>query len=337
MWGGRSDIRGCRCCGRSGSSDLFLLGGITGIMCASPALDFHLQRHVLRRRALPQHAGRRIGVRGLRGPLLLVPEDVGATPVRAARPDPFRAVRRRVHADLHPAVRPRDDGDAETHRRLRRHERLDAAQPGVDDRLGDGLGLGVLPFVLAVGLALRKPATEPPNPWGGGTLEWWTDSPPPHGNFRDLPPIRVRPDRSSMRDGPATCDDRAIARGPAARVDGRLRTPRWHRVLVPHLRGGRNPAADRVRDGLRDRCGDHPREAACSSSDAARGSPGDAAAGLGAVRGRAGTGRRRSSAWSSGRGSRSAGSCSRCRRGGSGCRTAMTEADPGRESTNGDD
>jgi cytochrome c oxidase subunit 1 len=52
------------------------------------------------------------------------------------------------------------------------------------------LGIGVLPFLAAVAAALRRPPDQPPNPWGGGTLEWWTDSPPPPGNFRDLPPIR---------------------------------------------------------------------------------------------------------------------------------------------------
>jgi cytochrome c oxidase subunit 1 len=52
------------------------------------------------------------------------------------------------------------------------------------------LGLGVIPFLVAVAEALRRPADQPANPWGGGTLEWWTDSPPPHGNFRDLPPVR---------------------------------------------------------------------------------------------------------------------------------------------------
>jgi heme/copper-type cytochrome/quinol oxidase subunit 1 len=64
------------------------------------------------------------------------------------------------------------------------------------------LGVGVIPFIMAVVLALRKPATEPANPWGGGTLEWWTDSPPPAGNFRDLPPIRSnRPVLDAARAG----------------------------------------------------------------------------------------------------------------------------------------
>jgi cytochrome c oxidase subunit 1 len=52
------------------------------------------------------------------------------------------------------------------------------------------LGLGTIPFLVAVVEALRRPPDQPENPWGGGTLEWWTTSPPPPGNFRDLPPIR---------------------------------------------------------------------------------------------------------------------------------------------------
>ena len=52
------------------------------------------------------------------------------------------------------------------------------------------LGIGVVPFLVAVVAALRRPPDQGPDPWGGATLEWWTDSPPPPGNFRDLPRIR---------------------------------------------------------------------------------------------------------------------------------------------------
>ena len=39
----------------------------------------------------------------------------------------------------------------------------------------------------------RWPAGD--NPWDGGALEWFTSSPPPHHNFTHLPPIRSeRPD-----------------------------------------------------------------------------------------------------------------------------------------------
>ena len=52
------------------------------------------------------------------------------------------------------------------------------------------MGLGGLVFLAAVVLALRKPPDAPDDPWGGNSLEWSTSSPPPHHNFRWLPPIR---------------------------------------------------------------------------------------------------------------------------------------------------
>jgi cytochrome c oxidase subunit 1 len=48
----------------------------------------------------------------------------------------------------------------------------------------------VLIFVIAVVEALRRPRDQPDDPWEGNSLEWWTSSPPPHHNFRSLPPIR---------------------------------------------------------------------------------------------------------------------------------------------------
>jgi cytochrome c oxidase subunit 1 len=52
------------------------------------------------------------------------------------------------------------------------------------------LGVGVLVFLVAVGLALRRPPDQPDDPWGGNSLEWWAASPPEHHNFRTIPPIR---------------------------------------------------------------------------------------------------------------------------------------------------
>jgi cytochrome c oxidase subunit 1 len=51
------------------------------------------------------------------------------------------------------------------------------------------LGLGILPLLAAVVLALRKPATAVADPWGANSLEWATSSPPPHHNFDALPRI----------------------------------------------------------------------------------------------------------------------------------------------------
>jgi cytochrome c oxidase subunit 1 len=52
------------------------------------------------------------------------------------------------------------------------------------------MGVGILPFLAAVVLALRRPPDQPADPWGANSLEWWTTSPPPHHNFTSLPAIR---------------------------------------------------------------------------------------------------------------------------------------------------
>ena len=52
------------------------------------------------------------------------------------------------------------------------------------------MAVGTIPFLVAVVQALRRPPDQPDDPWGGNSLEWWTTSPPPPHNFASLPPIR---------------------------------------------------------------------------------------------------------------------------------------------------
>jgi cytochrome c oxidase subunit 1 len=52
------------------------------------------------------------------------------------------------------------------------------------------LAVGLLPFLVAVWRALRAAPDAPPDPWGANSLEWATSSPPPEHNFVELPPIR---------------------------------------------------------------------------------------------------------------------------------------------------
>jgi cytochrome c oxidase subunit I+III len=49
------------------------------------------------------------------------------------------------------------------------------------------VAIGVLLYVINIVRSLRSGAPAPDNPWGAGTLEWATTSPPQHYNFR-LPP-----------------------------------------------------------------------------------------------------------------------------------------------------
>ena len=51
-------------------------------------------------------------------------------------------------------------------------------------------GVGLVVLDLTISVILRKGNTENANdPWGGHTLEWSTDSPPPTGNFSDAPVV----------------------------------------------------------------------------------------------------------------------------------------------------
>jgi cytochrome c oxidase subunit I len=54
----------------------------------------------------------------------------------------------------------------------------------------DVLGAGVLVFVWNLYVSLRHPVAAGADPWGGFTLEWATTSPPPEFNFTTLPQIR---------------------------------------------------------------------------------------------------------------------------------------------------
>jgi cytochrome c oxidase subunit I len=52
------------------------------------------------------------------------------------------------------------------------------------------IALSVLVFLLNVWRSFRRPDPAPADPWEGHTLEWATTSPPPRGNFESLPKIR---------------------------------------------------------------------------------------------------------------------------------------------------
>lgn len=57
--------------------------------------------------------------------------------------------------------------------------------------LGAGLmGLAAIVFLANVGVSLWHRISAGPDPWGGFSLEWVTASPPPEHNFTAIPPIR---------------------------------------------------------------------------------------------------------------------------------------------------
>jgi cytochrome c oxidase subunit 1 len=57
--------------------------------------------------------------------------------------------------------------------------------------IGSGvIALSILVFLVNLVVSVTARRAAGPDPWGGHTLEWATDSPPPPHNFRALPPVR---------------------------------------------------------------------------------------------------------------------------------------------------
>ena len=54
------------------------------------------------------------------------------------------------------------------------------------------LALGVLMFMINVARTMRRPQDAPDNPWDAPTLEWATTSPPPEHDFDVIPEVRSR-------------------------------------------------------------------------------------------------------------------------------------------------
>ncbi|MSQ30985.1 MAG: cytochrome c oxidase subunit I [Dehalococcoidia bacterium] len=62
------------------------------------------------------------------------------------------------------------------------------------------IAASVLVFVVNFLMTMRKPRTAPDNPWDGATLEWATSSPPPEHDFDVIPPVHDRDPLWYMRD-----------------------------------------------------------------------------------------------------------------------------------------
>ena len=66
-----------------------------------------------------------------------------------------------------------------------------------------GLLIGQLPFVINLVYSLARGEKAEANPWRANTLEWATDSPPPHENFRTMPIVYRDPYEYSVPGAPS--------------------------------------------------------------------------------------------------------------------------------------
>ena len=169
---------------------LFLIGGLSGIVVASPPLDYHVHdsmfvvahfHYTLFAGSLfgffagfyfwfPKVTGvlLREGLGKLQFALLFVGANVAFFPLFLLGYD---GMRRRV-ADY-----PGDAGFTTLN---------------LVSTVGAGIiALGIVVWLANLAVSLQRPVPAGEDPWGGQTLEWWTTSPPPRWNFeRELPPIR---------------------------------------------------------------------------------------------------------------------------------------------------
>jgi len=65
-----------------------------------------------------------------------------------------------------------------------------------------GIGVGVLLFIVNAWQSLRRGAPAPADPWDGRTLEWRTSSPPPAHDFDTIPPVYGRDSFWREKHGP---------------------------------------------------------------------------------------------------------------------------------------
>ncbi len=182
---------------------MFLIGGITGIFVASPPIDYavHDTYYVVAHMHyvlfggtvfasfaafyywIPKMSGRMMGERlgKLHFWLMLIGFNLTFFPMHQMG---LNGMQRRV-ADY-----PAESG----------LEVLNAVSTA-----GSGIvALSIAVFLFNLFVSMKRGASAGDDPWQANTLEWATSSPPPHHNFKRLPPIRSeRPVFDARHTGPA--------------------------------------------------------------------------------------------------------------------------------------
>lgn len=184
----------------------FLIGGLTGIVVASPPLDYHVNGSffIVAHFHYTLFAGSLFGL--LAGVHYWFPKASGAMLREGLGKLSFWLLAIGTNVAFFPMFLLGFDG-------------MPRRVPDYVPRLGDlnllasiGAGviaLGVLAFLANVWISLRRPLPAGEDPWEAQTLEWATSSPPPRHNFDSLPRIASYAPLLDRREAEATAREGA--------------------------------------------------------------------------------------------------------------------------------
>jgi cytochrome c oxidase subunit I len=167
----------------------FLVGGLTGVIVASPPLDYGLNMSyfIVAHFHYTIFAGSAFGLFG--GIYYWFPKLTGALLRERLGKLHFLLMAIGTNVTFFPMFILGAEGMT---RRIARYPAGTGWQ-GLNELETAGsyvIALSVLVFLANVAISLRRRREAGPDPWRGHTLEWAADSPPPHHNFDSLPPIR---------------------------------------------------------------------------------------------------------------------------------------------------
>jgi cytochrome c oxidase subunit I len=167
----------------------FLIGGLTGVMLASPPLDYGLNMSyfVVAHFHYTIFAGSAFGL--FAGVYYWFPKLTGALLRERLGKLQFVLMAIGTNLAFFPMFVLGADGMT---RRIAAYQKSSGWQPlNVLETVGAFvIAVSVLVFIVNVGVSLRERRAAGADPWGAQTLEWATSSPPPLHNFDSLPPIR---------------------------------------------------------------------------------------------------------------------------------------------------
>jgi cytochrome c oxidase subunit 1 len=166
----------------------FLIGGLTGIILASPPLDYHLNMtyFVVAHFHYTIFAGSAFGL--FAGIYLWFGKATGAMLREGLGKLHFALLVIGTNLTFFPMFLLGAEGMV---RRIASYPSATHWRTlNVLSSIGSGvIALAVAVFIVNVSVSLRRRRPAGPDPWGGQTLEWATSSPPPRHNFDALPAI----------------------------------------------------------------------------------------------------------------------------------------------------